>query len=655
MDARRYFSTQADTGGLRMENRAEEDVRHELLFERDWNQAKTRPLYLTSSFSRKRFFIALSIVFLSVFGLLGRALWMQVGQAQNYAALAERNRLRSTPLWPLRGIIRDRQGVILAENAPRFQVTFLPRELSRDPVDRETALGEASRVLGLPYATLLGYASATGTAQDATVIVADKLPYAQAMQFATDLPHLPGFRLEVHPIRHYPQSTAVESLSHILGYVGRLSPEEYEQRSDQGYRHTDEIGKTGIERWYEQILRGKLGERMDEVDARGRASAFVGEDAAQNGEDLTLTLDVALQAETEKALRAGMELAKTNRGAAIAMDPRDGSVLALVSLPAFDNNDFAGSVSSTVYQRLATDTAQPLFSRAVAGAYPSGSTVKIVMSTAGLAEGVITPETTVLSNGGVRVGQWFFPDWKAGGHGMTNVRSAIANSVNTFFYYIGGGYGTFQGLGVDRISQWMRSFGLGTRTGIDLPAEAAGNVPDAAWKQEHRKEQWYIGDTYNLSIGQGDLLVTPLQVAMYTAEIANGGHKIIPHLFGQASTTASPSSTTQISFATTTTMGAPDSAYKVVQEGMRQCVQAGSCRALSVLPFAVAGKTGTAQWSSQGNTHAWFTSFAPYEQPQVVVTVLLEEGGEGSSVAVPVAKQMLLKWDELKRARGGQF
>lgn len=650
MDSRRFFSDIVDNGNMRMQNHTEEDVRHELLFERDWNQAKQRPLYLTSSFSRKRFFIALSIVLLSVAGLLSRALWMQVVQAENYASLAEQNRLRSTPLWPLRGVIRDRQGVILAENAPRFQVTFLPREGSRIPADRERALGEAGRVLGLPYATLLAYASATGTAQDATVIVADKIPYTQAMRFATALPHLPGFRLEVHPIRHYPQSTAVQSLSHILGYVGRLSPEEYERRAEQGYRHTDEIGKNGIERWYEELLRGKLGERMDEVDARGRASAFVGERPAKNGDDLTLTLDVALQAETEKALRAGMELAKTTRGAAIALDPRDGSVLALVSLPAFDNNDFAGSVSSTVYQRLTSDPAQPLFSRAVSGAYPSGSTIKIVMSAAALAEGVITPSTSLISSGGIRLGQWFFPDWKAGGHGLTTVRSAIAWSVNTFYYTIGGGHGNIQGLGVERISQWMRRFGLGSRTGIDLPAEALGNVPDAAWKLENRKEQWYIGDTYNLSIGQGDLLVTPLQVAMYTAEIANGGRHIIPHLFGQATNTAAVPS-----FTTTTTVGAPDSAYQVVREGMRDAVVYGSGRALSVLPFAVAGKTGTAQWNSQANTHAWFTSFAPYERPEVVVTVLLEEGGEGSSVAVQVAKQILTAWDRLKKERATQF
>jgi penicillin-binding protein 2 len=256
----------------------------------------------------------------------------------------------------------------------------------------------------------------------------------------------------------------------------------------------------------------------------------------------------------------------------------------------------------------------------------------------------------VLSNGGIRVGQWFFPDWKAGGHGVTNVRSAIAWSVNTFYYYIGGGYGSFDGLGVDRISRWMHQFGLGSRTGIDLPSEAAGHVPDPAWKLANRKEQWYVGDTYNLSIGQGDLLVTPLQVALYTSEIANGGKKLIPHLFQSASGTGAG-----LSFTTTTRVGAPDAAYQVVREGMRDGVVYGSGRALSALPFAVAGKTGTAQWNSQANTHAWFTSFAPYERPEIVVTVLLEEGGEGSSVAVPVARQVLSAWNRLRQERLGKF
>lgn len=650
MDSRRFFSDIVDDGKMHMKPSTNEDMRHELLFEREWNPGTQRPLYLTSSFSRKRFFLALAIVFVSVAGLLGRALWMQVGQAENYAALAERNRLRSTPLWPLRGVIRDRQGVILAENAPRFQVTFLPREGSRQAADREVALGEASRVLGLPYATLLAYASATGTAQDTTVIVADKLPYEQAIRFATVLPHLPGFRLEVHPIRHYPRSTNIPSLSHLLGYVGRLSPDEYTRLSAEGYRHTDEIGKTGVERWYEQVLRGALGERMDEVDARGRANAFVGERLPRNGDDVTLTLDVALQEGAEKALKAGMEIGKTNRGVAIALDPRDGAVLAMVSLPAFDNNDFAGSVSSTVYRRLMSDPAQPLFSRAVSGAYPSGSTVKIVMSAAALAEGVVNPATTILSTGGIRIGQWFFPDWKPGGHGVTTVRSAIAWSVNTFYYQIGGGYGGFQGLGVERISDWMRRFGLGARTGIDLPAEAEGTVPDPAWKLKARNEQWYVGDTYNLSIGQGYLLVTPLQVALYTAEIANKGIRVTPHLFGSASSTI-PTPT----FSTTKRIDAPEEVFQVVREGMREAVTYGSARGLSILPFSSAGKTGTAQWNSQANTHAWFTSFAPYEAPEIVVTVLLEEGGEGSAVGVPVAREILSVWDRLRRERGGRF
>lgn len=650
MDPRRFFSDLLYKRHLRVHTHTEEDVRHELLFERDWSETTDRRLFLTASLPRRRFFIALGGVVLAIGILLSRALWMQVGQATTYAALAENNRLRSTPLWPLRGVIRDRMGVILAENTPRFQVIFTPREGPRSTIDQETAFGEAARTLGIPYTTLLGHASVVGAAQDEPVIVADKVPYAQAMRFATILPHLPGFQLVTHPIRRYPQSGAVESLSHVLGYVGRLSPEEYAKQASNGYLRADEIGKSGLERSYEAPLRGALGVRKDEVDARGRINAFVGENLPKNGQDLTLSLDVALQGEAERLLKEQMEKAKTTRGAVIALDPRDGSVLALVSMPAFDNNDFAGSVSSTVYQRLVTDPAQPLFARATSGSYPSGSTVKIVMSLAALAEGVITPTTQVLSNGGIHVGQWFFPDWKAGGHGLTNVRKAIAWSVNTFYYYIGGGYGSFQGLGVDRINKWMRTFGLGAVTGIDLPAEATGHVPDPTWKKETRNLSWYVGDTYNLSIGQGDLLVSPLQVAVYTAEIANRGKRVTPHLLSSATTNIKP-----LRAVSSTQIAAPAAAFEEVRAGMRDNVVSGTGRSLSTLPFTSGGKTGTAQWSSTGNTHAWFTSFAPFEEPEIVVTVLLEEGGEGSTYATPVAKQLLAKWNALKQARGGKF
>jgi penicillin-binding protein 2 len=322
------------------------------------------------------------------------------------------------------------------------------------------------------------------------------------------------------------------------------------------------------------------------------------------------------------------------RGSAIVMDVRDGSVLALAALPAYDNNVFAGKVSSTAYQLLLENPDRPLFPRAWAGQFPSGSTIKPLIVTAALAEGVVTARTTVTSIGGIHVGPWFFPDWKVGGHGTVNARSAIAWSVNTFFYYVGGGYGGFIGLGVDRLTKWMRAFGLGAETGIDLPGEATGHVPSQEWKQETKNERWYIGDTYNLSIGQGDLLVTPLQMARMTAAVANGGTLVRPHVVMSSSTAELPR------------LDVDASALATVRQGMRETVIYGSGRALSVLPVPSAGKTGTAQWNSDKPNHAWYIGFAPFESPEIVVTVLLEEGGEGSSYAVPVAGEILRAWWE---------
>jgi penicillin-binding protein 2 len=314
------------------------------------------------------------------------------------------------------------------------------------------------------------------------------------------------------------------------------------------------------------------------------------------------------------------------------MDARDGSIRALVSLPAYDDNLFAGNVSTTAYKALLADEHRPLFPRVWAGQFPSGSTIKPLIAAAALAENVITPNTTVLSVGGIGVGPWFFPDWKAGGHGRVNVRSAIAWSVNTFFYTIGGGYGDFIGLGVDRLTAWMRNFGLGSASGVDLPGEAPGHVPSQEWKQETKGDRWYIGDTYNLSIGQGDLLVTPLQMARITAAIANGGDLVIPHVVMSSSTPDVPR------------LDADAATFATVRQGMRDTVVYGSGRALSVLPVASAGKTGTAQWNSEKPYHAWYIGYAPAEKPEVVVTVLLEEGGEGSSFAVPVAGDILRAW-----------
>jgi len=316
--------------------------------------------------------------------------------------------------------------------------------------------------------------------------------------------------------------------------------------------------------------------------------------------------------------------------------------LALVSLPSFDNNDFSGGISKEKYSGYVNDPNAPLFNRAFGGNYPSGSTIKPVMAAAALQEGVITSNTSFLSNGGLRVGPWFFPDWQAGGHGITNVRKSLAQSVNTFYYYIGGGYDKFEGLGVDRIEEYLKKFHFSEALGIDLPGEVDGFVPSRLWK-EQKNEKWYVGDTYNLSIGQGDLLVTPLQIAVMTSFFANGGTMYKPHVVKTLTDPVTKQKEEIKSIVLAQNMVRKD-VIDTVRLGMKDCAEAGSCRRLALLPFTSAGKTGTAQWNKNKANHAWFTSFAPFENPEIVVTVLVEEGEEGSRIAAPIAYEFYRWW-----------
>jgi penicillin-binding protein 2 len=620
-------------GSLHVDRQQTDLLKHEVMFEDRYTALADRRVFVGEGIPRTRLFFAFGVVGLVMLTLLGRAGWMQFAQGAAFAARADDNRFRHEVLPARRGIIRDRDGAILAENVPSFQVSMRWSDLPHGHDAREQAIATVARTVGMTSGDIMDMLSATGTTADEWVQVARDIPYENAVALSVHLPELSGVSLVTGAKRSYPESGATPSLSHLLGYVGPISPAEYADRRESGYLRNDEIGKTGIERSHEADIRGKAGERLTEVDAFSRPRAAVSDVPPVDGTDVMMTIDLKLQKATEAALRKGMERAKVTRASAILMNAQDGSILAMASLPSFDDNIFAGKVSSTAYKALIEDPDRPLFPSAWAGQFPSGSTIKPLIASAALAEGVVTPRTPVSSVGGIHVGPWFFPDWKPGGHGVVNVRSAIAWSVNTFFYYVGGGYGEFIGLGVDRLTTWMKHFGLGEPTGIDLPGEAAGNVPSQTQKEKTRGERWYIGDTYNLSIGQGDLLVTPLQMARITATVANGGRLVVPHVVKQ-----------DVDVDALQKLPLDASVLATVREGMRDTVAYGSGRALSVLPVQSAGKTGTAQWRDDKPYHAWYIGFAPAENPEVVVTVLLESGGEGSSFAVPVAGEMLRAW-----------
>lgn len=609
--------------------------------------------HLGVSFGRKKFFLLLGLFMTVFFALFGRLGYLQIARGANFYETAEGNRQRIVPIPAERGLITDRRGRPLTKNIPNFSLALTPQNLPRDPASRQELVRRLASMTHRAEEDLQRLIDEYGSYSLESIIVEEHLDYETALLVQIAAADLPGIhivrgskRLYLHemPTEAYPDlATTTQSLAHVIGYEGKLSREELDALYADGYLPSDLIGKTGIEKTYENYLRGNYGKKRIEVNALGREQSVLAEVPPTPGFQLTLSIDAAIQGTLEALLRQTLAVNNKHRGAAVAIDPRNGEILALVSLPSFDNNLFSSGISSEAYAALRDHPDTPLFSRAVGGTYPSGSTVKPAVAAAALAEGIITPSSVFLSTGGLRIGKWFFPDWKPGGHGWTNVVASLAYSVNTFYYYIGGGFEEFRGLGVAVMTDYLRRFGFGAELGVDLPGEASGFLPSEEWKQETKGEQWYIGDTYNLAIGQGDLLVTPLQIAAMTSIIANGGTLYRPHavkeIIDPVRSVATPVQPTVIRSSVV-----PAEHIATVRAGMRACVTLGSCRRLSDLPVAVAAKTGTAQWRSDRETHGWFTSFAPFDNPEIVLTIIVEEGGEGSAIAAPIARDFYAWW-----------
>jgi penicillin-binding protein 2 len=623
-----------------------------------------------------KYFVLIFIVALAI--LITRAAWLQIIKNDYYRVLAEENRLRAEMIEPKRGIIYTSDMQPLVRNKANFVLYVRPIDLPKNDLARDNLLRQISAALEGQSLDAINSQSvdAEMSASDLVTIVADNdsfhalkeavsqvkigslesyqplfiadnIEYEKAMRIALELPNWPGVFLSNKIRREYvvgsadsaPQILGESSLSHILGYTGKINDQELKYFGPD-YFLIDYVGKMGIEYSWEKELKGQAGRKNIEVDALGRQKKIINEVPAVDGSNLQLSLNLALQQKVEEIAKAYLEKAGLRRASVIIMNPNNGEILALVSLPAYDNNLFARGISQDEYDNFLNDEDRPLFNRAVSGEFPSGSTIKPIFAAAALEEKVITENTSFISTGGLRIGEWFFPDWKAGGHGVTDVRSALAWSVNTFFYYIGGGYGDFKGLGLSGLVKYSLLFGLGEKTGIDLPGEGGGFVPTRDWKEQVKKEPWYIGDTYHFAIGQGDVIVTPLQVANYTAAIANGGTlyqpRLVSKILGSGNSVIEEISPQVIR----TNFISPDN-LRIVREGMRETVTIGSARSMSILPVEVAGKTGTAQWSTKKSPHAWFIGFAPYDNPTVVIAVLVEEGIEGSAIAVPIAKDIL--------------
>ncbi|HPD08052.1 penicillin-binding protein 2 [Patescibacteria group bacterium] len=595
--------------------------------------------------------ILLRILLLAGLILLARVVWLQFYRGDYYYNLAEGNRLRTERLEAKRGIIYDTHHEPLVSNMANFIAYVTPSNLPTDAGLRQAVLAQLSLILGESAITSLKEELAVIDPGSADfyqpVVISDNLTYNEVVQLTIKLHRLPGVSLATTNKRLYANlsnwlattssTLSLNSLSLILGYTGKISPTELEKYKESGYSPLDYIGKVSLEAYYETDLRGTNGSKQVEVDALGNEKAIISQQNPIDGRHLVLNIDARLQAKLEEIMRQHLARIGGRRAAAIVINPQNGAILAMVSQPSFDNNSFSLGIKQADYDALKNDPDTPLLNRAISGEYPSGSTIKPIIAAAALEEKIITPSTSFLSTGGLRVGQWFFPDWKAGGHGWTNVTKAIAESVNTFFYYIGGGYEDFTGLGVERLGQYLQSFGLGRPTGIDLTGETSGFVPTAEWKEQTTGEPWYIGDTYHLAIGQGYLLVTPLQVANYTTAFANGGRIYQPRVVQEILNNDGSIYEVKEPKIIAENMVSPEN-IETVRQAMRQTVVSGSAQSLKSLPVAVAGKTGTAQFDSRKPSHSWFTGFAPFDNPQMVLTVLVEEGGESTDSAVPIAK-----------------
>jgi penicillin-binding protein 2 len=626
--------------------------------------------------------------------LVGQLWRLQIVQGDYYQEAADVNRFRLEGDPAPRGIIYDRRGHILVRNMPHVKVSVIPAYLPEDAAERRRLLYRLADLLDMPLASLPVSSLPADEArpmlepeppsEPSILDILDEAklaPYRPAL-LKSDVPrdvamileeeHLdwPGVLVQAVPVRDYLFGPLT---SHILGYVGPIPQERADAYSAQGYDlNQDLVGLASIENSFEQELRGKSGQKLIEVDVAGREIRTVGEpQPAVPGHSLRLTLDLDLQRAMEESLQRQLQASFKKQGVAIAMNPQTGEILGMVSLPSYDNNAFTGGISTEALKELQENQDRPLVNHAVSGMFPPGSAFKIVPASAGLEEEVITAATRLYCGGILWLPNRYYPEDPSlaqpfycwihhdyhGRHGSMNVISALGQSCDIYFYQVGGGYrDVFEGLGEERLGYYAELFGFGELSGIDLPGETPGLVPTVKWKRVNYSESWVTGDTYNMTIGQGFVLATPLQVLNATAAVANGGTLYRPQLVREI--IDSDGNTVQ-AFAPDVIRQVPVSSQnlELVRQGMRSAVAGpgGTARAFNVPGVAVAGKTGTAEYfidrnkdgipdrDREGNlpTHAWFAAFAPYDNPEIAVLVFVFGGGEGSATAVPVANEIL--------------
>ncbi|HCP08510.1 MAG TPA: penicillin-binding protein 2 [Candidatus Moranbacteria bacterium] len=587
---------------------------------------------IETPFKRKGLnFIWFSIVFVLILIFL-RVFYLGVMMGDHYSDIANGNRIRLAGIKAPRGKIMDKFGNVLASNVPSMDVVVISHDLPENLEERKSVIKIISEVLDMEAGNVEMALEVQNKRSIEPILLKENITRDQALILAERAKDIPGINVENTAIRSYENGSIFAT---FIGYDGKITQDEW--KNNPSYSRTDYIGKTGLEKYYESDLKGKNGAKRIEVDSRGNTKKNLGIIQPESGKNLYLNVDEGLQKKIYDSLASALEKTETKTAAAVAIDPRNGGVLAMVSFPNFDNNLFARGISNDDYKKIIGDKNLPLFNRAVSGEYPPGSTIKPGYAAAALMEGIVRPETTVNDNiGAINVGSWRFGDWKI--HGITDLRKAIAESCDVYFYAIGGGYGNIKGLGIAKMKEYANLFGLGLPTKIDLPGEASGFFPTEAWKLEKLGERWYIGNSYHASIGQGYITTTPIQLATHTASLANWGTLYQPRLVNRIQ--KNDGSVDHIQPEVIRSNFVPKDVMRVVREGMRQTVTSGTAQQLKDLDVEVAGKTGTAQFGGENKTHGWFISFAPYENPEIALVILAEGESGDRSIAVPVTKEV---------------
>jgi penicillin-binding protein 2 len=585
---------------------------------------------------KSNLFILWAFLNLVLLIIAGRVFYLQVLKGSYYQKIAENNRIKNVEVKAPRGLITDRNGEILASNIPSFDVVFIPSEISTDLKERELVYSDLARECEMNKDEVKNLIEGVSGNRKKKHLIKEGVDYEKALILIEKLQDFPGIYLEKTARRKYEGG---EAFSFVIGYTGKIT--EQELKNYPKYSLTDYIGKNGLEYTYENQLKGQHGKLRMEINSDGSVKEELGISPPVSGDKLVLNIDAQTQRKAHEVLKQVLEVNEDAKGAAaVAIDPRNGAVRALVSLPSFDNNIFADGISIDQYQGLLNDPQKPMLNRAISGEYPPGSTFKPLLASMGLEEGVIGPDTTLNCPGSISVGSWSFRDWKT--HGTVSLNKAIAESCNVYFYAVGGGWNNIEGLGVGRMSKYSRYFGLGNSLGVDIPWETPGTIPDAEWKFKETGEKWYIGDSYHMSIGQGFTAVTPIQMASSISAIANEGTLYQPIIVDKRISPDGKEVIMEPKVIRDNFISKEN--FKKVKTAMRETVLNGSGASLSNMKTTSAGKTGTAQFGAEGKTHSWYVSFAPYDNPEIATVVLVESGGEGHDWAVPATEQILREY-----------